>query len=58
MWIKEHEFARVKLADQKYKSKRKFPFCLLKNFSTKFSGTKFSGTKFSGKFDPNFSKNF
>merc|ERR1711953_656957 len=22
MWIKEHEFARVKLADQKYKSKR------------------------------------
>ena len=49
MWIKEHEFARVKLADQKYKSKRKFPFCRLENFSTKFSGTKFSGTKFSGE---------
>ena len=32
MWIKEHEFARVKLADQKYKSKRKFSLDLTKNF--------------------------
>ena len=48
MWIKEHEFARVKLADQKYKSKRKFSFRRLENFATKFSGTKFSGTTFPG----------
>ena len=48
MWIKEHEFARVKLADQKYKSKRKFSFLLLENFSMKFSGKKFS-TKFWSK---------
>lgn len=62
MWIKEHEFARVKLADQKYKSKRKFPFRQPENFATKFSGTKFSGAKFTGtkfaskKFSSNLSK--
>ena len=37
MWIKEHEFARVKLADQKYKSKRNFSFRWQCKLGTRFS---------------------
>ena len=47
MWIKEHEFARVKLADQKYKSKRKFSLDLTKNFGVIISTIYFSANFFS-----------
>ena len=46
MWIKEHEFARVKLADQKYKSKRKFSLDLTKNFGVIISTIYFSANFF------------
>ena len=51
MWIKEHEFARVKLADQKYKSKRKFSLDLTKNFGVIIQTIYFSA-KFFSSFAP------